>query len=326
LLVKELKQAFIPENFLLTAAVGAGKETIDRAYDIPEISQHLDFINLMTYDLHGSWETFTGHHTALYSRSDENDLQQTLNVDFAVKYWINNGAPKHKINIGLATYGRSFTLTSSSTGLGAPAKGAGPAGKYTREGGFLAYYEVCHKLQSGYTRVWNSEQMVPYIYSGTEWIGYEDTQSLTEKVNYAINLGLGGIMFWAIDLDDFRGSFCNQGTYPLIKHAKALFYGGNISPYVSNNVNQIQSTQFTTVFQTQQTESAFSTKKLSLNLNCPSGDGFYLIPNTKCQRYYQCFFYGTAHQSIQEMDCPPNTLFDVTIKLCNIASLVKCSA
>jgi chitinase len=182
----------------------------------------------MTYDLHGSWETFTGHHTALYSRSDENDLQQTLNVDFAIKYWINNGAPKHKINIGLATYGRSFTLTSSSTGLGAPAKGAGPAGKYTREAGFLAYYEVCQKLQSGYTRVWNSEQMVPYIFSGTEWIGYEDTQSLTEKVNYAINLGLGGIMFWAIDLDDFRGSFCNQGTYPLIKQAKALFDGSPI--------------------------------------------------------------------------------------------------
>jgi GH18 family chitinase len=33
----------------LTAAVGAGKETIDRAYEIAELVKHLDFINLMTY-------------------------------------------------------------------------------------------------------------------------------------------------------------------------------------------------------------------------------------------------------------------------------------
>ena len=46
--------------------------------------------------------------------------------------------------IGLATYGRSFTLEdASNNGMGAPAKGAGPAGTYTREAGFNSYYEVC---------------------------------------------------------------------------------------------------------------------------------------------------------------------------------------
>lgn len=65
--------------------------------------------------------------------------------DYAVKYWINLGAPPHKLVLGLGLYGRSFTLSSSSnTIVGAPAAGAGIAGTYTGEAGLLASYEVHH--------------------------------------------------------------------------------------------------------------------------------------------------------------------------------------
>ena len=41
-------------------------------------------------------------------------------------------------------YGRTFTLTDpSSTAIGAPARGPGKAGRFTREPGFLSYQEVC---------------------------------------------------------------------------------------------------------------------------------------------------------------------------------------
>ena len=59
-LLKELKEAFEPHGYLLTAAVSAGKPTIDRAYNVPEMSKYLDIINLMTYDFHGGWENRTG--------------------------------------------------------------------------------------------------------------------------------------------------------------------------------------------------------------------------------------------------------------------------
>jgi hypothetical protein len=44
-----LKAAFQPHGLLLSAAVGAGKSTIDKAYEIAKIGQVLDFLNLMTY-------------------------------------------------------------------------------------------------------------------------------------------------------------------------------------------------------------------------------------------------------------------------------------
>lgn len=35
----------------------------------------------------------------------------------------------------------------------------------------------------------------------------------------------GGGMVWAIDLDDFSGSFCGEGRYPLINELKNLLAG-----------------------------------------------------------------------------------------------------
>lgn len=53
------------------------------------------------------------------------------------------GVPKSKLNIGLGLYGRSFTLADRNVNnVGAVASGKGKAGKFTREGGFLSYYEV----------------------------------------------------------------------------------------------------------------------------------------------------------------------------------------
>lgn len=69
---------------------------------------------------------------------------QLLSQAFAVDYWLSKGTPKEKLILGLATYGRSFRLQDENNfGVGAPATGAGPQGKYVAEDGFLPYYDVC---------------------------------------------------------------------------------------------------------------------------------------------------------------------------------------
>ncbi|XP_076458549.1 chitinase-3-like protein 1 [Babylonia areolata] len=224
LLVKELHAGFEAEaantgkaRLLLSAGVAAGKAKIDTAYDIPHLNRYLDFISLMTYDLHGSWETSTGHHAALFPRASETGDDRYLNVDFTAKYWVQKGASPEKIVVGMALYGRSFTLSSpSQSGLGAPTRQAGNAGPSTQERGFLAYYEVCQMLRAGGTVHEDSEQHVRYVTNGDQWVGMEDEKSLTEKTCYVKQQGYGGVMVWALDEDDFQGTQCGRGPYPLL--------------------------------------------------------------------------------------------------------------
>ena len=56
--------------------------------------------------------------------------------------------------------------------------------KLTNKAGILAYYEVCNKLKEGFVREWSDEQRVPIAYGEDEWVGYDDVQSLFEKVNF----------------------------------------------------------------------------------------------------------------------------------------------
>lgn len=61
-----------------------------------------------------------------------------------MKYYISLGAERQKLVIGIPTYGRSYTLLDGNfTDFGASADGPGEQGKYTKENGFMAFYEVC---------------------------------------------------------------------------------------------------------------------------------------------------------------------------------------
>ncbi|EGW02147.1 Chitinase-3-like protein 1 [Cricetulus griseus] len=220
-LLQELATAFQQEvqtsgkeRFLLTAAVPSGQKHVDAGYEVDKIALSLDFINLMAYDFHGSWEKTTGHNSPLYKRQEESEAATGVSVDAAVKLWLQKGMPASKLILGMPTYGRSFTLASSSDNrVGAPATGPGAPGPYTREGGVLAYFEVCswkekHRIE---------DQKVPYAFQDNQWVGFDDTESFRAKVSYLKQKGLGGAMVWVLDLDDFTGSFCNQGQYPLIR-------------------------------------------------------------------------------------------------------------
>lgn len=205
------------ERLLLTAAVGAGQATVDTAYEVDKMNIHIDMLNLMTYDLHGSWETKTGFHTGLYARPEEKEWEQTLNVDWATQYWIKLGMAPEKINLGLGFYGRGFSLKNPTVNaVGSPASGPSTAGKIVTESGMLSYFEICSAISAGARELWDAVQQVPSIQNGKDWIGYENERSLKIKVDYARSKCLGGIMLWALDFDDFKGKYCNKGNYPLM--------------------------------------------------------------------------------------------------------------
>ncbi|ROL53250.1 Acidic mammalian chitinase [Anabarilius grahami] len=150
--------------------------------------------------------------------------------DFAMKYWRDQGTPVENLRMGFATYGRTFSLASGDSGVGAPTSGPASAGNFTSEAGFWSYYEICTFLQ-GATVKWIDDQKVPYATKGQDWVGFDNKESFTNKVNYLKENKFGGAFVWALDLDDFAGQFCGQGNYPLIGHLRLLLDTGTVQAY-----------------------------------------------------------------------------------------------
>eukprot|EP00439_Symbiodinium_sp_Y106_P063833 s399_g9.t3 len=215
-MLRILKEEFQKESstpLLLTAAVGVGKSTADTAYDIPGMSQYLDLINLMTYDLHGSWEATTGCNAPLYATAaDELKAGYPLSVSWAVNYWLEKGAPASKLTLGLPTYGRGWKLSGADRGFNANASGPCSQGSSTGQAGYLAYYEIRdiqERDSEAFTR-FDSERVCAYVVSDGEWIGYDDEATICAKLAFAREKGLAGSMVWALDLDDMDGSFSDR--------------------------------------------------------------------------------------------------------------------
>ena len=78
-LMEELQEEFYERNLLLGATLSGYKQVIDEAYDVRRLSQALDFINIMTYDFRGFWDSKTGHHSPLFGEArDENPDYNTV--------------------------------------------------------------------------------------------------------------------------------------------------------------------------------------------------------------------------------------------------------
>ncbi|KAL1772526.1 oviduct-specific glycoprotein [Sigmodon hispidus] len=218
-LIEELQFAFEKEamltqrpRLLLSAAVSGIPNIIQTSYDVQLLGRRLDFINVLSYDLHGSWENFTGHNSPLFSFPEDSKSSA-----FAMNYWRKLGAPADKLIMGFPTYGRTFhLLKESKNGLRAASMGPASPGKYTKQAGFLAYYEVCSFIQRA-EKHWIDHQYVPYAYKGKEWVGYDDTISFSYKATFVKKEHFGGAMVWTLDMDDVRGTFCGNGPFPLVQ-------------------------------------------------------------------------------------------------------------
>ncbi|MEP6796162.1 MAG: glycosyl hydrolase family 18 protein [Saprospiraceae bacterium] len=157
--------------------------------------RYTDFINIMTYDLVHGYSKISGHHTPLYSTP-----QQIESTNHAVQLLLNAGVPAKQLVIGAAFYGRFFQID---------------------EGNPVDLYEPCHfshgfsskdmqdslSLKNGFERKWDDIAQAPYAINIKRKLvaTYDDEKSVGLKTKYAIENKLGGIMFWQMCDDKFRG-------------------------------------------------------------------------------------------------------------------------
>lgn len=124
---------------------------------------------------------------------------------------MSKGLDRSKIIIGLPTYGHSFRLVNPfNTRIGAPTEDYGSVGVL----GFVTYPEVCWFQETNYNvRVeYDVLSCSPWLYTGLEWISYDNEMSIECKTNYVKDNHFGGVMVFSLNTDDFQLT-CSDKQY-----------------------------------------------------------------------------------------------------------------
>jgi chitinase len=189
-------------GLLLSIAAGAGVDKI-RVTNPGTYAQSLDFINVMTYDFHGSWDAQTNHHSALFASPQDPSTgdQKFYNSNDAIEAFLSRGVPASKLSLGIGFYGRGWTNVPDGGRHGLYQSGSAAPGTY--EAGNEDYHVLKNLNWPAYT---DSTAMATWIYNGTTFWSFDTPANIQAKMNYVKTQGLGGAFFWEFSGDDAQGT------------------------------------------------------------------------------------------------------------------------
>ncbi|GBF88864.1 chitinase [Raphidocelis subcapitata] len=204
-LLREMYPACKQRGLLLTAATRAINTA--QHYEVSEIHNYLDWINVMSYDFYGGGWSKTAKLNAPIYDCQSRWCKTPFDIDTGLREYLDAGVPREKLVLGLGTYGRTFTLAQPSKDPPpgtAAATGVAEAGECTMDpqAGILAWYEIKRR---GITPQIDPHGMAAYATWGSNnqyWVGFDTKETLRSKVCWAASLKLGGTMAWDGELDD----------------------------------------------------------------------------------------------------------------------------
>jgi len=293
LLLQQLKDT-LGSNLLVTVAISADVNKYTSIKD--GMVKALDYIFLMTYDMHGSWDALNqgiNFNAPLLAASGK------WSSDYAVNNYLNAGFPASIFVVVVPFYGNSYTLTGSATTPGSLGTWAGT----------VTYQAVCVNFQS-WTVVMDPVANTPYMYSAGNWIAMENSDSILAKGMLANKYQLAGVMTWSIDQDDYKGT-CGSCKWPLLKALNAAVGRGQACDGTSISTTTGGPTQPTTAGPTTNPTTVGPTTTLGPNTKCASAGLFKYPPD--CTKFYNC---AAAGETPFIMDCGAGTFWDDSVKTC----------
>ena len=186
-------------QYLLTIAAPAGPEQYSKM-DLPGIAPSVDWINVMTYDFHGAWETAgpTNHSSALFRSSCEKPEGDW--ADKAIKAYVAGVGNPAKVVLGMPFFGHGWRTSAVGDGFCLTATGV-PRGTY--EKGVEDYDVLAARNSSPF---WDEKTGTHWTFDGSTFWSFDDSQSASWKADYANCRGLRGTMFWELSGDSPTGS------------------------------------------------------------------------------------------------------------------------
>ena len=192
-----------------------------KAFPIADMATALDYIVYMTYDLHGQWDygnmwSQDGCPTGDCLRSHVNRTE-TL---YALAMITKAGVPASKINVGVSSYGRSFGMSQAGCSDsicrfdGSASVSTATPGDCTAEAGYISNAEInlIIDINATGTQTWYDAESDSdiLVYNGNQWVAFMNDDTKTSRINYYRNLNFGGIVDWAVDLQEFG----NDSNHP----------------------------------------------------------------------------------------------------------------
>ncbi|KAF3169076.1 hypothetical protein TWF751_007543 [Orbilia oligospora] len=200
-LMKETNDAFKahPKKFGLSFTAPTSFWYL-RWFDLEKIHPNVDFINVMSYDLHGIWDSTNPIGAQVLGHTNMTEIDLALDLFWRTK------VPSSKVHLGFGFYGRSFKLKNAGcSDPGCAFEGPADAGPCTDTAGILSYKEIQSLIAAsgGAKPKYDKTAEVKYLTWGSgNWISYDDKSTFEAKVSFGNKRGLNGLLIWAVDQDD----------------------------------------------------------------------------------------------------------------------------
>lgn len=167
-------------------------------FDMAALNPYVDLFIIMGYDYYYSGSGTAGPEDPLYN------FQTSYNVTLAksITYYLNKGASKSKLLLGLPYYGREWA-TSAST-IPSSVSGGGTN---------TVFFNTMRNNTNGYysSRQWDVNSFsswFPSVRSGANWQAFvDDAGSMEKRFDVVNQFGIGGIGIWALGYDDGYSDF-----------------------------------------------------------------------------------------------------------------------
>jgi len=190
--LKSLRARF-PDR-IITTALGASEYWVGH-FSWKEVTDNVDYVNVMTYDYSGGWGGRAAYASNLFPAGAYLP-KPTLSVDEGMKNLIDNHkVPPAKLLMGMTFWPSRFSV--DHIGDHFPINGPG----YSMN---ITYAQAMYLLRAGdYADFWDEKAAMPYMErtAGGSVVCYENPKSIARKCDYAAKLGCAGVMIWHLGAD-----------------------------------------------------------------------------------------------------------------------------
>lgn len=191
-------------TLLLTADALPGAPFWNDYGSTHNLHTYLDRINVMTYDLTGSFWSVEWLNSPLYRKAGD----VPWSADYIIKTgYVGDGVPIGKINIAIPFYGYAIT-GGGTTNLPRATWVSGNPPTWTQ----MTYTKIVANYSVSNAN-WDSDALVPWVSITGGWLTYDNAQSIAYKIRYMKANGLGGWFAWNFETDYIAGG---NPTHPLL--------------------------------------------------------------------------------------------------------------